>query len=152
MKNNEINWIFNIGAGTWTPGPSETTPEAESSDNILKNSAKILSCTGCSGSKSVGYIGGSPGGTLTFPGISSSESATTTIRIHHTNGDSTQRYSNVLVNGVSYVVAFLPTTNDNTPGTSTLTVPLNSGSSNTIEFESYNGEWGMFVPCLGRIE
>ncbi|KAH8811140.1 glycoside hydrolase family 43 protein [Xylogone sp. PMI_703] len=144
---NEVNWILNVGAGSWAAGPSESTPEAESSSNTLANGAKVVSCSGCSGSKSIGYIGGSPGGTLTFNGVSSSASTTTTIRIHHTNGDSTQRYANVVVNGASYTVAFLPTTNDNTPGTSTLTVPLKSGS-NTIEFEAHSGGWAANVDRL----
>lgn len=81
-------------------------------------------------------------GTLTFPDISSSVSTTTTIRIHYENGDSTQRFANVVVNSVTHVVAFVPTTDGSTPGTSTLTVPLNSGSSNVISFEAYNGGWG----------
>ncbi|TAQ88162.1 hypothetical protein B7494_g3525 [Chlorociboria aeruginascens] len=140
---NQVNWILNVGAGTWTTGPSETTPEAEASTNTLANGARTVSCSGCSGSTSVGYIGGSPGGTLTLPAISSTVAATTTIRIHHTNADSTQRYANVVVNGVSNPVAFLPTGNDNTPGTSILTVPLKAGS-NVIEFEQYNGGWGGF--------
>ena len=138
---NEVNWVLSVSAGTWTTGPSETEPEAESSSNTLANGAVITSCSGCSGSESVGYIGGSPGGTLTFNGVSSSVAATTTIRIHHTNGDSTQRYANVVVNGVSSVVAFLPTADDNTPGSSILTVALKSGS-NVIEFEAYDGGWG----------
>ena len=82
---------------------------------------------------------------MTFPDISSTVAATTTIRIHHTNGDSTQRYANVVVNGVSYVTAFLPTADVNTPGTSVLTVPLKSGTGNVIEFEAYDGGWGEFI-------
>ncbi|PQE29331.1 Glycosyl hydrolase family 43 protein [Rutstroemia sp. NJR-2017a WRK4] len=146
---NRVNWIINAAAGTWSTAPSETTPEAESSTNALASGAKIIACSGCSGSDSVGYIGGpSPGGTLTFNGISSSAATTTTLRIHHTNGDSTQRYANVIVNGVSNIVAFLPTTNDNTPGTSLLTTPLKSGTSNVIVFQSYNSGW---APNIDRI-
>jgi hypothetical protein len=137
-----VNWILDISAGTWTTGPSETTPEAESSSNTLAGGAEVLSCSGCSGGKSVGYIGGSTDGTLTFPDISSSVSTTTTIRIHYENGDSTQRFANVVVNGVTHVVAFVPTSDGSTPGTSTLTVPLNIGPSNVIKFEAYNGGWG----------
>ena len=88
----------------------------------------------------MGYIGGPPGGTLTFKSISSTVSTTTTIRIHYINGDSTQRYANVLVNGVSHIVAFLPASS--APGSSTLTVPLNSGAANVIEFEAYDSLWG----------
>jgi hypothetical protein len=54
----------------------------------------------------VRYIGGKPGGTLTFPDISSSVATTTTIRIHYMNNDNSQRLENVLVNGVTNVVAF----------------------------------------------
>jgi len=146
---NEVNWILDISSGTWTTGPSETTPEAEASANTLADGAETLSCSGCSGSESVGDIGGSPGGTLTFNGVSSSvASSGTTIRIHYTNGDSTQRFANVLVNGVSHIVAFVPTTNDNTPGTSTLNVPLKSGATNVIEFEAYEGGW---APNIDRL-
>ena len=141
-QTNEVNWILDISAGTWTTGPSETTPEAESSSNILSGGAIILSCSGCSGSESVGYIGGSSNGILTFPDISSSVSTTTTIRIHYENGDASQRYANVVVNGVTHIVAFVPTASGSTPGTSTLTVPLKSGSQNVITFEGYNGGWG----------
>lgn len=51
------------------------------------------------------------------------------------------RYANVLVNGVTHIVAFLPTTGG-TPGSSTLTVPLEAGTGNVIEFEAYNSGWG----------
>lgn len=137
-----------MSAGTWATGPTETTPEAESSSNALTGGAKVISCSGCSGSESVGYIGGSTDGTLTFSDISSTVSTTTTIRIHYENGDSTQRFANVVVNGVTHIAAFLPTSDSSTPGTSTITVPLDSGSSNVIEFESYNGGWGECIYLL----
>lgn len=46
------------------------------------------------------------------------------------------------VNGVSNIVAFLPSRNGNTPGTSVLTVPLKKGSANVINFKAYNGRFG----------
>jgi hypothetical protein len=138
-----VNWILNVSAGTWSAGPTEVDPEAEAGPQILASGAIDLTCSSCSNTTSVGYIGGSPGGTLTFPAISSTVSTTTTIRIHHLNGDSTQRYANVVVNGVSYVVAFLPTIGG-VPGTSALTVPLNAGSANKIVFGAYNGGWGTY--------
>jgi len=141
-----VNWIPNASAGTFSVAPSETAPEAEASPQVLASGAVLVSCSGCSGGEEVGYIGGSAGGTLTFPAISSTVSTTTSIRIHHTNGDSTQRYASVIVNGIGYVLAFLPTGGNVTPGTSVLTVPLNSGSSNTIEFEAYDGGWGESLP------
>lgn len=142
VQANRVNWIIDATAGTWSTAPTETTPEGEQSSNILASGAKLVSCSGCSGGSEVGYIGGSAGGTLTFPAISSTVATTTTIRIHYTNGDSTQRYASVIVNGQGYVIAFCPTAGDSSPGTSTLTVPLKSGTVNVIEFEAYNGGWG----------
>lgn len=143
---NEVNWILDIAGGTWTTGPTETSFEAEASTNILSNGAIIASCSICSGGEDVGYVGGPPNGTLTFPDISSSVTTTTTIRIHYLNGDSTQRFAEVVVNGVSNVVAFLPTSG--VVGGSTLTVPLNAGNANVIEFEAYNEGWGPDVDRL----
>jgi len=145
MKN-EVNWVPNASTGTWTAGPSENSYEAEDSSNTLSGGAKTASCSACSGKSSVGYIGGSAGGTLTFSKVASSADTTTTIRIHHLNGDNTQRFANVVVNGVAYVVAFLPTGSD--VGTSVLTVPLKSGSSNVIEIKAYNSGW---APDIDRI-
>jgi hypothetical protein len=148
---NEVNWILDIASGTWTTGPSENWVEAEASPQILAGGAIDLYCSLCSNSTDVGYIGGpSPGGTLTFPAIYSSVTSTvTTIRIHYLNGDSTQRYANVLVNGVPHIVAFLPTSGGS-PGTSVLTVPLSVGSVNVIEFEAYDAGWGKFLyPWFG---
>ncbi|QSZ32185.1 hypothetical protein DSL72_001756 [Monilinia vaccinii-corymbosi] len=145
---NQVNWILNPTAGTWTPGPSETQPEAEATTNTLANGARTLSCSGCSGSSQVGYIGGPPGGKLTINGVSSTADTQSTIRIHYTNGDLVQRYANVVVNGVSHVVAFLPTGDVNTPGRSVFTTALKSGTSNVIEFKSYNSGWG---PNIDRL-
>lgn len=109
---------------------------------------------------------------MTFKGVSSSATTTTTttLRLHYTNADSTQRYADnpsldpstkkirykyltqetsyatVIVNGVSHIVAFVPTGSDNIVGSSTLTVPLKSGTTNVIEFESYEGGWGKLQP------
>ena len=79
------------------------------------------------------------GGTLTFENISSTVATTTTIRIQYANGDSTERYANVVVNGVTNVVAFLPTGSGNTVGMSTLTVALEAGGGNVIEFKALVG-------------
>jgi len=135
-----VNWILDIAGATWKTAPSKISFKAEDSGNALARGAKIASCANCSGVKDVGHICGKPGGTLTFPNISSSLATTTTIRIHYLNDDKSQRFASVLVNRVAYVVAFLPTTGS-TPGTSVLTVPSKAGS-NVAEFEGYNGGWG----------
>jgi len=147
MQKNKVNWVIDAVKGTSADGPSETTPEAESSSQTITGGAKAVSCSGCSGASSIGYIGGSTNGKLTFPAVSSTANAMTTIRIHYTNGDSKQRYANVIVNGVAKVVAFVPTGGDVSPKASALTVPLKSGS-NTIIFEGINGGWGKLSSSL----
>lgn len=128
--------------GHWSTGPpAEIAPEAESASNTLTNPAVVISCSDCSGGKAVGDIGGPPAGTLTFNGVTSQAATTPTIRIRYANADSTPRYATVAVNGVSHIVAFIPTGSDNTIFDSVLTTPLNKGS-NTIEFSSYKAGWG----------
>ena len=147
MQKNRVNWVIDAQAGTFSAGPSETSSEAESSTQKISNGAKTVSCAGCSGASEIGYIGCSNAGTLTFPAISSTVDATTSIRVHYTNGDSKQRYANVIVNGVTKLVAFVPTDGDRSPKTSVLTVPLKSGNANSIRFEGYNGDCGKLL-CL----
>ncbi|RHZ52904.1 glycosyl hydrolase family 43 protein [Aspergillus thermomutatus] len=144
---NEINWILPL-QGSWTVGPAETTPEAESSTSVLSNGAKVLSCSGCSGSKSVGWIGGPSDGTLQIVGVESSASTTSTIRVKYENGDSSQRYATVSVNGKAQVLAFLPSGGGNTPASSTLHVELESGSANTVTFSGYGDGYG---PDIDRL-
>jgi hypothetical protein len=140
-QTNEDSWIISTQQ-SWSTSPAETTPEAESSSNTLSNGAVTLTCSGCSGSKSVGYLGGSSDGTLKFNGVSSNATTKTTIQVRYENGDSSQRYATVTVNGKSQVLAFIPSTNGNTPFSSTLNVELNAGSSNVITIAGYGSGWG----------
>jgi len=79
---------------------------------------------------------------------SSATSTDTTISIAYANGDSTQRYAAVLVNGVQHIVAFLPSGGGGDVATSVLTVPLNQGSGNVIEFEGWDDGWAPDVDRL----
>ncbi|KAF4810333.1 hypothetical protein CGCSCA5_v010677 [Colletotrichum siamense] len=144
-----VNWMPNVAAGTWAVGPSETSYEGESA--TLSGGAKSISCTGCSGSAAAGYVGGSAGGTVQFSSVSAQATGRTTVRIKHLNGDSSQRWATVTCNGVSQTIAFLPTADGNTPGSSSLFCNLNSGSSNTITIASTDSSWvadidRIFVP------
>jgi hypothetical protein len=145
MKN-LVNWVPNVSAGTWSAGPSETDPEGESA--ALSNGARVVGCSGCSGGKAAGYIGGSSRGAVTFSGISSQSAGKTTVRIKYENGDSSQRFASVTVNGQAQTIAFLPTADGNTPGTSVLNAQLNSGSGNTISITTTDGSWGPDVDRL----
>lgn len=95
----------------------------------------------------MGYIGGSSGGSVTFAGVSSGAATKTSIRIKYLNGDSTQRFATVAVNGASQKLAFLPT-DGGTPGSSVLNVNLNSGASNTVVITTTDGTYG---PDIDRI-
>jgi len=95
----------------------------------------------------VGYIGGSSAGSVTFSGVSSGAATRTSIRIKYLNGDSSQRYATVTVNGASQKIAFLPTAGG-TPGSSVLNVDLKSGASNTVVITATDGSWG---PDVDRI-
>jgi hypothetical protein len=106
---NEVNWILSIAGGTWKAGPTESSFEAEDATNTISNGAKTVECRNCSGTKNVRYIGDKPGGTLTFPNVSSSVATNSTIRIRYLNGGKSRMFANVVVNGVANVVAFLPT-------------------------------------------
>ncbi|KAJ2977501.1 hypothetical protein NUW58_g7790 [Xylaria curta] len=128
-----------------TTGPAR--PHLKLRLPILANGAKTLSCSGCSGGTSVGYVGGSSGGSVTFSNVSSNAATRSSIRIKHLNGDSSQRFATVTVNGVSQKVAFLPTPGG-TPGSSVLNVDLKSGASNTVTITTTDGTWG---PDIDRI-
>lgn len=141
-QQNQVNWILPL-QGTWTPGPTETNPEAESSTNALSNGARVISCSGCSGGMAVGWIGGPSDGTLRIVGVESSASTRSTIRVKYENGDSSQRYALVSVNGKTQVLAFLPS--GGSPASSTLHADLQSGSDNTVTFSAYaQGYGGLF--------
>lgn len=141
-QQNQVNWILPL-QGIWTPGPTETNPEAESSTNALSNGARVISCSGCSGGMAVGWIGGPSDGTLRIVGVESSASTRSTIRVKYENGDSSQRYALVSVNGKTQVLAFLPS--GGSPASSTLHADLQSGSGNTVTFSAYaQGYGGLF--------
>ncbi|KAI5811185.1 galactan 1,3-beta-galactosidase [Peziza echinospora] len=140
------NWIPNVSAGTWSAPPSDTSYEGESSS--LTNGATTNTCSDCSGSKSAGNIGGSKNGVLTINNVSSNSATRTTVRMRYLNGDSTQRYANVEVNGKSQVVAFVPTANGQVTGVASFSVDLNQGSGNTVRISGYNGGWAPDVDRL----
>lgn len=135
---NPVNWVPNVASSTWALGPSETHYEGE--DAVLTNGATSVSCSGCSGAAAAGYVGGPDGGTVSFSSVSSDASTRTTIRVKHTNGDSSQRHATVSVNGVGQDVAFLPT-GGQTPGSSSVHCDLVAGE-NTVIVAMSDGSYG----------
>ncbi|KAH9892382.1 galactan 1,3-beta-galactosidase [Xylariomycetidae sp. FL2044] len=141
-----VNWTPDAAAGTSAAGPGETQAEAE--EAALAGGAAAVDCSGCSGGTAVGYIGGAEGGTLTFGRVGSEAAARTTIRIKYENGDDAQRFADVSVNGVSQRVAFLPTDDGNTPGSSVVHADLESGMGNEIVISTADGSYGPDVDRL----
>ncbi|KAI0151100.1 galactan 1,3-beta-galactosidase [Pestalotiopsis sp. NC0098] len=142
-----VNWVPDVSAGTWAAGPSETTPEGESA--TLAGGATAVSCTGCSGAKAAGYIGGTSGGSVTFSGVSSNTATKTTIRVKFENGNTSQRFAKVTVNGVAQTVAFLPSEDGNSPASSVVHAQLASGSGNTVVIAGVGD--GTYGPDVDRI-
>ncbi|KAI5812955.1 galactan 1,3-beta-galactosidase [Pyronema omphalodes] len=134
------NWIPSVDKGTWFKAPSDTTYEAEA--GTLSGGAQKLSCSGCSGGTSVGYLGGPTGGALVINNIVSDITGLTTVRIRYANGDSTQRFADVTVNRVKHRVAFVPSGGGQTVFTASFTATLMKGNMNTMKIEGVNGGWG----------
>ncbi|GES57101.1 glycosyl hydrolase family 43 protein [Aspergillus terreus] len=132
-------WTPSLQDGSWTP-VSNTTRLGSKSSGTISGSAKALSCSGCS-SEIIGYIGGPNNGTLTFNSVSFADAGENTVQISYGNGDSTQRYCTVAVNGQVHVLAFLPTGGPQSPGVSVLNANFNQGSSNIISFSAYKGQY-----------
>ncbi|ORY58734.1 glycoside hydrolase family 43 protein [Pseudomassariella vexata] len=149
MKN-FVSWVPNILNGApassgWASPPAETSYEGETA--TYGGKARNVDCGGCSNKLAAGYIGGLDRGTVSFSGVRSDVDAVTTVRIKYMNGDNKTRYANVRVNGdTGRKVAFLPNGAD--PSSSTLHVPLKSGSGNTVVIEGVGDGWGPDVDRL----
>lgn len=144
MKNS-INWVPNASSGSMTSGPSENSYEGESAQ--LSGGAKSVSCSTCSNKKSAGYIGGADAGAVYFANVNSAATTRTTIRIKHMNGDKSQRFADISVNGgAAQRVAFLPHAGGD-PGSSSLHADLKAGE-NTVKISMVGGGWG---PDIDRL-
>jgi rhamnogalacturonan endolyase len=76
------------------------------------------------------------GGYLQFNSVNGGSGGSATLAIRHANGDTASRTGVLIVNGVSQAITFPSTGSWTTWSTLTVTVTLNSGSANTIRFES----------------
>ncbi|KAH7131890.1 galactan 1,3-beta-galactosidase [Dendryphion nanum] len=144
MKNS-VNWVPNAATGAMNAGPSENSYEGESAQ--LSNGAKKVSCSGCSGKNSAGYVGGTDNGVVTFGDVQSSATTRTTIRIKYLNGDKSQRFVDVSVNGGAVQrVAFLPSGGTD-PASASLHADVRSGA-NEVRIVGVQGGWGPDVDRL----
>lgn len=143
---NRSSWVPNVKEKTWSDSPASTQIEADKA--TLSGGAKTVSCSGCSGGQAVGWVGGPSGGKLTFSGIQGSGNQQATVRIAYANGDETERYANVVVNGRAQKLAFLPTGGGQSAGDSSLNCELVAGSGNAIVIEGLDGAYGPDVDLV----
>jgi chitodextrinase len=116
--------------------PAATGPvayEAEAPGNTLSGSASVGDCSGCSGGKKVGNIGGS-GNTVAINNVTAPADGTYLLKLDYVDGSS-GRTIVVTTGGTSFQVP-LPGTNDNNWGTAqSITVPVQlKAGSNTVTF------------------
>lgn len=128
-QNNAPAWTF--ADGTWKSPDPITTLSAISDDAILGGSARSVT------TDQVGYLGGPENGTLTFNSVSVSGGGRHTVQIFYRNGDGSQRYCAVEVNGISHTAAF--SSSGNSLGKSVLHANFGKGKKNAIRFEGVNG-------------
>ena len=133
-------------SSTPTPG-SCTSYEAES--GTLAGGAVVLNCPTCSGGEKVGYVGNNSG-TLQFNGVSAITTGPHSVTICYLNGDAV-RYALLSVNGGQGMPVSFPSTGSfQTVGSIQVTIILNAGSDNTLEF--YNPIVGDYAPDFDRIQ
>jgi hypothetical protein len=144
---NHAHWSLDIGTGSWVAGAkSEVSYEAEAA--VLNGGARVMNCSGCSGGKVAGYVGGPSNGSVLFSAVNSNGGGRRTVRIMYANGDKTQRFTEVSANGgMGQRVAFLPSSDGATPATSIVHLDLKEGL-NTIRISANEKSWG---PDLDRI-
>ncbi|ANE45667.1 hypothetical protein SY83_04410 [Paenibacillus swuensis] len=155
-KKRFIQWMFTVllvlvlGIAPMNLTPSvqaaPTAYEAEASGNLLTGGAVAGTCASCSGGSKVGYLGN--GGTLQFNNIAGGTGGTASLTIYYTAGDAT-RAATLNVNGSDVTTVQFPSSGGwSTVGSHSVTISLNSGSSNTIKFYRNGG----YAPDIDKIE
>ena len=119
--------------------------EAEAAGNTLTGNASVADCTGCSGGKKVGNLGGT--GTVTVNNVTAPKDGTYLMKLDYVDGSS-GRPAVVTVDGTSFQLP-LAGTNDNNWGVAqSVTVPVRlTAGANTVEF----GNPGDYVSDIDKI-
>jgi len=123
---------------------AQTSYEAEGSGNTLSGQATVMSCSGCSGGKNVGYIGNSSSNYLIMNSIQATSSGSATITVYYCVSGTRSVY--VSVNGGAGTEYTWSGTSWTTPVAASITVTLQAGS-NTLKF--YNSS--AWAPDIDRI-
>ncbi|MFD4555383.1 carbohydrate-binding protein [Streptomyces sp. NPDC058469] len=141
---NQDGWL-DLGAMTVGSGSTGSLGyEAEAAGNTLTGTARTADCTRCSGGSKVGYIGN--GAALTFNGIDGGSGGTRTVTIRYATAES--RSATVQANGdTPQTVAFAPTADWSTLGTTTVSLHLDAGTGNHLTIAN-SSAW---APDIDRI-
>ena len=145
---NSVVFDMTACAGAPTPGGIEydiikleadgggATYQAESA--VLGGGSVLESTNG--GFNGSGYVNfPTTGGTLTFNNVNGGTGGSKTLAIRAANGTTAGRTGAIVVNGVSQPITFAPTGAWTTWASTSITVNLNSGTTNTIQLQS-NGQ------------
>ncbi|MCO5972887.1 DUF4832 domain-containing protein [Actinoallomurus soli] len=135
--------LGSIGVGT-SGGSGPVSYEAEAPGNTLAGGAVVASCSGCSGGQKAGYIGN--GGTLTFTNVAGGTGGATNVTVYYASQVS--RTLKISANDGTPVSVTPPATADwQTVASTSVTLPLNAGSANTITIANPS-DW---APDIDRI-
>ncbi|MFC1408196.1 carbohydrate-binding protein [Streptacidiphilus sp. N1-12] len=133
-----------VTATTQAGGGSSSSYEAEASANTLTGTAVVAACTGCSGGQKVGYLGN--GATVAFHNVAGGSGGATQVTVAYTTA--VARTFQISANGGTPVsVSVTPTADWQTTATTTVTLPLNAGSANTVTIANPT-DW---APDIDRI-
>ena len=123
-----------------SPSPTPTSTASggktyEADKATLGGSADVTSCSACLDGEKVSSIGGGSSGTLTFTGVSEPSTGTYTMTVSYL-AVAEAKPAVITVDGVAQTVSFPETdaSSYSVIGTYKVSVKLNAGSSNTIEF------------------
>jgi alpha-galactosidase len=127
-----------------TSGSGSITIEADAAGNTIAGAARVLSCSGCSDGKKVGYIGDGAANYVTINGIDEASAGSYTLTFAYClDGD---RTFDISVNGGAGIAVPLTGTSWADPAEASMTVSLDAGQ-NTIKF--YNDS--AYAPDLSQI-
>ena len=127
-------------------GPTSQSYEAEASSNTLTGGAAVSSCSGCSGSAKVGFVGN--GATLQFNNVNVTTAGTYVLTVAYVDGDA-GRTAQVSINGGTTTTLNFSGTNDsywNSVQHLSVPVILNAGN-NTVLLSNPSG----WAPDFDRI-
>ena len=106
--------------------------EAEAPGNTLTGNASVADCTGCSGGKKIGNLGGT--GTVTVNGVTAPKDGTYLMKLDYVDGDSS-RPAVITVDGTSFQLPLAGTNDNNWGAAQSVTVPVHlTAGANTIAF------------------